>query len=189
MSSPFRSFATSVKLPLSSVPLFAQLAGGLTQAQNTVAQWINARRKAATAASIAADGSRFVHETLLPFLNSRPLMANVDSSKADWTPLPAGGAAAAPSHVVMEATRHVLRGCGFNAQLASQIILMVRSRSEPSSGRATRHAHPVPTQPSTQPPSAHPTQRRPNSAPTHPRPRIPSRRSCVGHCSVWLSQI
>ncbi len=57
----------------------------------------------------AEAGPRFVYETLLPFLNSRPLLANVTSERQNgWQPLPAGGAAAAPSHVAFEAVRHTL---------------------------------------------------------------------------------
>ena len=41
----------------------------------------------------AADGPRFVYETLIPFLNSRPLMANVSSERQSaWKPLPAASA-------------------------------------------------------------------------------------------------
>lgn len=58
----------------------------------------------------AEAGPRFVYETLIPFLNSRPLLANVTADRqSEWKPLPAGGAAAAPSHVAFEAVRHPLR--------------------------------------------------------------------------------
>lgn len=84
------------------------------------------RRAADSAKEAATDGARLVHETLLPFLNSRPLMASIDPAKADWEPQPPGGAVAGPSHAVLEATRHVLRGCGMNSALAGQLVVMLR---------------------------------------------------------------
>lgn len=56
----------------------------------------------------------------------RPVLANVDPVKADFAPLPAGGEAAAPSHIVSEAMRHVLRSSGFTKPLASQVVMMAR---------------------------------------------------------------
>lgn len=75
----------------------------------------------------AEAGPRFVYETLLPFLNSRPLLANVTSERqGGWQPLPAGGAAAAPSHVAFEAVRHILCYGGLSAANAAHMVVLLR---------------------------------------------------------------
>ncbi|KAL3907724.1 MAG: hypothetical protein SGPRY_010072 [Prymnesium sp.] len=130
-------------------PFVDQLAGGLVSPEPAgyFTGWLNARRKALFPAGMATDGARFLYETLLPFLNSRPsprtsplleesaplppaasrpVSANVNLSKADFTPLPAGGEAGCAMHLVTEAMRHVLRGVGFNGRLAAQVVVIAR---------------------------------------------------------------
>ena len=73
------------------------------------------------------DGASFLYETLLPFLNCRALLANVDPNETDWEALPVGGPGLAPSHVATEATRFVMRGsAGLSKAHASQLLLVLR---------------------------------------------------------------
>merc|ERR1712097_45959 len=78
------------------------------------------------------EGASFLYETLIPFLNSRPLMANAKPEDGGWQPLPTAAAAgepddaAAPSLVTLEAARRVLVCSGMPQAHATQLVLLAR---------------------------------------------------------------
>ena len=72
------------------------------------------------------DGASFLHAVLLPFLNCRTLLANVDPATTDWSALPVGGKPLATSHVASEAVRFVMRGSGLSATHASHLLVLHR---------------------------------------------------------------